>query len=56
MWHVSLQSYSTMHASRDSDVLICSRAGWDKNWTDFKKKGQGHPTAIFGKISVRKTI
>ena len=18
---------------------ICNRAGWDKNWTDFKKKG-----------------
>ena len=21
------------------DVVICNRPGWDKNWTDFKRKG-----------------
>ena len=23
----------------NNNIVVCNRAGWDKNWTDFKRKG-----------------
>ena len=25
--------------SLNNNIVVCNRAGWDKNWTDFKRKG-----------------
>ena len=56
--YFSLQSYCTRNQSTrvarplvarnegvNNNIVVCNRAGWEKNWTDFKRKGG--PQAVY---------
>ena len=43
-WKLEVGSRKTLLGFRTSqslnnNIVVCNRSGWDKNWTDFKRKG-----------------
>ena len=36
---VSSPSFLVSSQSLNNNIVVCNRAGWDKNWTDVKRKG-----------------